>query len=59
MFEVVVVIGVFGVSLTLLSLGVIFRKRTPLKAACGSAVKGKMDRGVCDSCTCGNVSPGK
>jgi hypothetical protein len=59
MFEILIVIGIFGVSLTLLSLGVIFRKRTPLKAACHSAADENGERGVCDSCTCGNVSAGK
>ena len=63
MVEVAIAILVFVVALTLLSVGVIFRKRTPLKGSCGGPHGGKSgespDGGMCDACTCGNLSSEK
>ena len=62
MVDFLVPVLVIAVAVTLLSVGVIFRKRTPLKGSCHSAGQGKEGdgpEGVCDTCTCGTVAPEK
>ena len=62
MLEILIAIGAVAVAVTLLSLGVIFQKRTPLKGSCHSIPGGKdggHSKGVCETCTCGTVAPEK
>ncbi len=58
MFDILIAIGAVAIAVTLLSVGVIFRKRTPLKGACHGVPEGH-SKGVCGTCTCGTVAPGK
>jgi len=53
-------IVLFAIAILFLSLGVIFKKRTPLKGAChaplGENTGGESaDQVVCESCACGRA----
>ena len=56
MLEIGIGIAVFAVAIAGLSLGVIFKKRTPLKGSCHSAAAAfdeGSEGGRCSSCSCG------
>ena len=64
MFVAAVTIGVFALALGLLSVGVMLKKRTPLKGACHTVPGGDKaghqgDERVCGACSCGKVAPEK
>jgi hypothetical protein len=48
MATVLVAIGVFALAVLGLSIGVVLRKRTPLKGSCKAAATD----GACESCAC-------
>jgi hypothetical protein len=62
MLVVGLTIGFFALALGLLSVGVLLKKKTPLKGACHAAPAGRKagphgDERVCDTCSCGKVTP--
>ena len=50
----VITVLFFIVALGLLSIGVVLRKKTPLKGHCGSAGHGSTEH-VCEACSCDKV----
>lgn len=52
LLTVVVGIAFIGLAMLGLAVGVIFKKRTPLKGACGSAVTRSSGNDTCESCNC-------
>ena len=61
MHVVVVAIGIFALAIGLLSVGVMLKKRTPLRGACHAAPREnkedrRADEMVCDRCSCGKVA---
>jgi hypothetical protein len=59
MLTIAIAVLIFGVSATFLSLGVMLKKKTPLKAGCGGSAghpkTGEKEQ-VCDGCSCDKVS---
>ena len=65
MYIAAITIGLIALAFALMSVGVIFKKRTPLKGSCHASPQENNKGGhygdemVCDTCSCGKVATKK